>query len=126
MDFLIVLVVGFGLLWLLTARQRKAQREAANFRAELGPGDTVMTGSGLFGTVVAVDGDIVTLETAPGVTSDWLRAAIAKQASADDHRAPVLDEDAEDAEDAEDGYEDHDDEYEEYDEDLDREDTDED
>lgn len=95
MDFLIVLVLGFGLLWLLTARQRKAQREAANFRAELGPGDSVMTGSGLFGTVVDVDGDVVTLETSPGVTSQWLRAAIAKQASPEDHVAPVADDEDE-------------------------------
>jgi len=117
--FLLVLIVGFGLLWLLTARQRKAQREAANFRAELGPGDTVMTGSGLFGTVVEVDGDIVTIETSPGVTSDWLRAAIAKQASPDDHRTPVLDDAEADGED-----EDVDDAYEEYDEEYDADDAD--
>ena len=32
----------------------------------------------MYGTVVAVDGDVVTLETAPGVTSRWLKPAIAK------------------------------------------------
>ena len=39
-----------------------------------------MTGSGLFGTIVAVDEekDIITIESTPGTQTRWLRAAIAK------------------------------------------------
>ncbi|WP_182111215.1 MULTISPECIES: preprotein translocase subunit YajC [unclassified Actinotalea] len=94
-SFLIILALAFGAMWLMTSRTRKQQKEAANFRASLAPGQEVMTGSGLFGTVVDVEGDIVTLETSPGVTSRWLRPAIAKLVD-----PPVADElEAEDADD---------------------------
>ncbi len=77
-SFLIILALAFGAMWLMTSRTRKQQKEAANFRANLTPGQEVMTGSGLFATVVDVEDDVVTLETSPGVTSRWLRPAIAK------------------------------------------------
>lgn len=76
--FLIVLALALGAMFLMTNRTRKQQKEAANFRANLAPGQEVMTGSGLFGTIVAVEDDVITLETSPGVTSRWLRPAIAK------------------------------------------------
>src|SRR5690606_4645126 len=62
------------------SKTRKQQRQAADFRANLEPGQEVMTGSGMFGVIVEVEGDVVTLETSPGVTSRWLRPAIAKLA----------------------------------------------
>jgi preprotein translocase subunit YajC len=77
-SFLVILVLAFGAMWLMTSRTRKQQKEAANFRANLTAGQEVMTGSGLFGTVVEVEDDVVVLETSPGVTSRWLRPAIAK------------------------------------------------
>ena len=49
------------------------------FRNNLGPGDEVMTHSGLLGTVVEVEDDVITLESAPGSRSRWIRAAIAKK-----------------------------------------------
>ena len=76
--FFIILLLALGAMWLMTSRTRKQQKEATAFRANLAPGQDVMTGSGLFGTVVAVEDDVVTLETSPGVTSRWLRPAIAK------------------------------------------------
>lgn len=88
MEFFIILLLAFGAMWLMTARTRKQQKEAAAFRANLEPGQEVMTGSGMFGTIVAVEDDIVTLETAPGVSSRWLRPAIAKLVD-----PPVEDED---------------------------------
>ncbi|MBC7291240.1 MAG: preprotein translocase subunit YajC [Actinotalea sp.] len=78
MELLLPLALAFGFLWLMTRRTRRMQKEATAFRETLQPGQEVMTGSGLFGTVVAAEGDRVTLETSPGVTSQWLRAAIAK------------------------------------------------
>jgi preprotein translocase subunit YajC len=56
-----------------------------------------MTASGLFGTVIAIDGDVITLESPSGGRTDWLRGAIAKLASppyAEDDRA-AEDEDGE-------------------------------
>lgn len=101
-SFLIILALAFGAMWLMTSRTRKQQKEAANFRANLTPGQEVMTGSGLFATVVAVEDDVVTLETSPGVTSRWLRPAIAKLVD-----PPVATDEAADDED-EDLYEDDD------------------
>jgi preprotein translocase subunit YajC len=77
-SFIVILLLGVGLLWLMSSRTRKQQREAARFRDNLEPGQEVMTGSGLFATVVEVEGDRVVLEIAPGVTSQWLKPAIAK------------------------------------------------
>lgn len=92
-SFLIILALAFGAMWLMTSRTRKQQKEAASFRANLAPGQEVMTGSGLFATVVAVEDDVITLETSPGVTSRWLRPAIAKLVE-----PPVATEDDEDDE----------------------------
>lgn len=79
LSFLLILGLAFVALWLMTGRTRKQQREAADFRANLAEGDEVMTASGLFGTVVAVEDDVVTLESTPGSQTRWLRAAIAKR-----------------------------------------------
>lgn len=91
MEMFIILVLAFGAMWLMTNRTRKQQRQAADFRANLEVGQEVMTGSGLYGTIVAVDGDTITLESTPGNQSRWIRAAIAKLVPpADD----TLDDDA--------------------------------
>jgi len=76
--FLLFIAIAFGAMWLMTSRTRKQQKQAVNFRAHLAVGQDVMTGSGMLGTVVAIEGDEVTLESTPGNRSRWLRAAIAK------------------------------------------------
>nr|WP_276582155.1 preprotein translocase subunit YajC [Cellulomonas sp. RIT-PI-Y] len=85
---IIILVIGVAAMWFMSSRTRKQQREAMSFRDNLQPGQEVMTGSGLFGTVVSVEGDVVTLESTPGNESRWLKAAIAKLVD-----PPVEDED---------------------------------
>lgn len=95
--FLIILVIGLGAMWLLSSRQRKAQREQLSFRDNLQPGQRVMTGSGMYGTVVEVDGDEVTLESMPGQQSVWIKAAIARLVE-----PPVADEDEADEADVDD------------------------
>jgi|SRR5450756_772193 len=102
-SFLIILLFGVGMLWFMSRRTRKQQQEAARFRDNLEAGQEVMTGSGLFGTVVEVEGDRVTLEIAPGITSQWLKAAIAKVVE-----PPLEDEELEDGEEPEDEFEDED------------------
>lgn len=96
MELLIILALAFGAMWLMTSRTRKQQKAAADFRANLEPGQEVMTGSGLFGTVVDVEDDVVTLDIGEGLTTRWLRPAIAKLVE-----PPVLDEDDEEYEDEE-------------------------
>ena len=78
-SFIILLVVAFGGLLFMSNRSRKQQREAQDFRANLVVGDEVMTGSGLFGTVTAIEDDVITLESTPGTRTRWLRAAIARK-----------------------------------------------
>ncbi|NCT90896.1 preprotein translocase subunit YajC [Cellulomonas sp. APG4] len=90
---LLVMLLGIVALFWMSSRTRKQQKEAAAFRENLAPGQEVMTGSGMFGTILAVDDEVITLETAPGVTSRWLRPAIAKLVE------PPVDEDDEDVED---------------------------
>lgn len=87
---LIIMALAIGAMFLMTSRTRKQQKEAAAFRDNLEAGQEVMTASGLFGTVVSVDDDVVTLETSPGVTTRWLKPAIAKAVT-----APVADDEPE-------------------------------
>ncbi len=73
---LVVLAIAF---WFLIVRPAKArQNAAAAVVSRLAPGVEVMTTSGLFGTVVGVEGDKVDLEVADGVRVRFLSAAIAR------------------------------------------------
>ncbi|WP_379513997.1 preprotein translocase subunit YajC [Nonomuraea insulae] len=73
---LILLVVVF--YFLLIRPQRKRQQEAAKMQNSLAPGSRVMTTTGLFATVVAVDNEDVVLEVAPGIETRWVKAAIGR------------------------------------------------
>jgi len=95
-SFLIILAIGAVALFLMSSRQRKAQREQLSFRDNLQPGQRVMTGSGMYGTVVEVDGDEVTLESTPGNESVWIKAAIARLVEPPVDEESEVDEDAED------------------------------
>jgi preprotein translocase subunit YajC len=84
---LLILAVLLVLLFLFSAgSRRRQQRRQSLVRTALRAGDRVMTTSGLYGTLVAVDDpEVVVLEVAPGVHTTWVRAAIAEvvQAPAD-------------------------------------------
>lgn len=72
-----ILVLVF--FWLVLIRpQRKRQREAAQMQSQLQTGQEVMTGAGLFGTVVRIEDDVVVLETAPGIEQRFIRQAIVR------------------------------------------------
>lgn len=92
MEMMIIVVIGLGAMWLMSSRQRKAQRAQMSFRDNLQPGQEVMTGSGLYGTVVEVEDGIVTLESSPGTHTRWALAAIARLVE-----PPVEDDESEDA-----------------------------
>lgn len=70
----LVLAAAFWFLIVRPARARQAA--AATVASRLAPGVEVMTTSGLFGTVVAMDGDKVELEVAPGVRVRFVAAAV--------------------------------------------------
>lgn len=78
MTTIFILILAAVAMVFMTRSSRKRQKEAVSFRDNLAVGQEVMTGSGYFGRIVAVEDDAITLETTPGNTSRWLRAAIAK------------------------------------------------
>jgi preprotein translocase subunit YajC len=73
------LILMFGAMYYFVLRPQKkraeAQRQLLNNLAE---GTEVMTTSGIYGFVTAVDGDVVWLEIATGVDVRVAKAAIAK------------------------------------------------
>lgn len=73
---LILLVVVF--YFLLIRPQRKRQQEQAQMQSSLMPGTRVMTTTGLFATVSAIEDDDVILEIAPGVETRWVKASIGR------------------------------------------------
>ena len=66
-----VLLIGF-----MVFSQRRRQRQTQTLQAALTVGDEVCTTSGLFGTIIAIDDAVVTLEIASGVTVRFDRRAI--------------------------------------------------
>lgn len=76
---LIFLVAIFGLLLFMMNKNRKRQREVTDMRTSLAVGQEVMTSSGMYGTVIAVEGNVVTIESTPGSTSKWFIQAIGKK-----------------------------------------------
>ena len=80
MDLLPLLLM-FGLLGLMmyfmSRRQRRAQEQQVQLQNSLNIGDRVMTTSGLYGTIVDTSSDsTIGIEIAPGVETEWLRAAV--------------------------------------------------
>ncbi|SHG13157.1 preprotein translocase subunit YajC [Streptoalloteichus hindustanus] len=70
-------------LFLSTRKQKKMMQEMQSLQNSLGPGDRVMTTSGLYGTVVGTDEDTLDVEIAPGVVTTWLRAAVREKVQTD-------------------------------------------
>jgi len=79
MSFLIIIIL-FAVAWvvLILPKQRELKRHNA-FVQSLDVGDEVMTGSGIYGTLVEVSEDMVLLQVAPGVEIKIARRAIASQ-----------------------------------------------
>jgi preprotein translocase subunit YajC len=68
MDFLIILLFGFGVMWLLIVLpQRRRQRAHEELVGNLRPGDYVLTAGGLYGTVLDVGADDLGLEVSPDI-----------------------------------------------------------
>lgn len=77
-DFLfpLLLVVLLVPMFLGIRRQKREAEKVAAMQEDLKVGDSVITTSGLWGTVVDVDEDTVDLEIAEDVVTTWLRQAI--------------------------------------------------
>lgn len=74
-----ILIIGVAAYFLFIRPRSQAARRQRDTLQELVPGDEVLTGSGIFGTVLDVASDRVTLETAPGTSITVLRSTIARR-----------------------------------------------
>ncbi|WP_149359833.1 preprotein translocase subunit YajC [Lolliginicoccus suaedae] len=63
-------------MFLSVRRQKKEMDRQAALQDSLSVGDRIMTTSGLYGTIRAVEDTTVELEIAPGVVATWMRLAI--------------------------------------------------
>lgn len=110
--FLLVIVLLFGALYFLMIKpQRRRQQQAQQNQRTVQPGAQVRTTAGMYATVVAVDGDDVVLEVAPGVEVRYMKRAIMEVISsgeepvAEEDDSEYLSDDVESSDDAEDDVE---------------------
>jgi preprotein translocase subunit YajC len=72
----------FGLLalmyFMVIRPQSQRRKQMQQMQETVTAGSPVLTIGGLYGTVVSVDDESVTLEVAPGITNRYARGAIAK------------------------------------------------
>jgi preprotein translocase subunit YajC len=74
-----MIVLLFGVMYFMMIRpQQKRRRQAQQMQSTLSPGAEVVTIGGLYGTVVSVDDETVTLEVAPGVHTRYARPSVAR------------------------------------------------
>lgn len=93
-----LLLLGMGALvvaalYFANRKSRKVAQERAQLRSALGEGMLVMTASGYVGTIVATEGDLITLESEDGHTTTWVKEAILRE------YVPVTADDIDDDED---------------------------
>jgi preprotein translocase subunit YajC len=77
---LLILLALFGLFYFFVIRPRsQKQRTARDQVKKAGLGDEIQTIGGLIGTIVAEDGDRVTVSTGNGIELTFVRQAIGKK-----------------------------------------------
>src|SRR5579863_7915725 len=76
----IVIIFAAGYFFFVRPRSQAARRQRDTLM-DLGTGDEVLTGAGIFGRVLDVESDRVTIETAPGTRITVLRSTIARRIS---------------------------------------------
>jgi preprotein translocase subunit YajC len=91
-----LLLIPFGMYFLMIRPQRRRMREQQTLQASLGIGDEVITTSGVYGFITGEDGDKFWLEIDDDVQIRIARAAV--QAKVDTSQPAVVDDhDDEDA-----------------------------
>lgn len=78
-SLIFILVIGLAAYFLFLRPRSQAARRQRDTLLEIGVGDEVLTGAGIFGTVLDVEPDRVTIETAPGTRLTVLRSTIARR-----------------------------------------------
>jgi preprotein translocase subunit YajC len=78
-SLIFIVIIGLAAYFLFIRPRSAAARRQRETLQELVPGDEVLTGAGIFGTVLDVESDRVTIETAPGTRITVLRSTIARR-----------------------------------------------
>ncbi len=73
---ILIVLVFVGFYFLMIRPQRRRQQAVQQQQKTVSPGARVRTTAGMYATVVAVDGDDVVLEVAPGIEVRYLKRAI--------------------------------------------------
>jgi preprotein translocase subunit YajC len=78
MSGLLILAILLAAFWFILVRpQRSRAREQQQLVKDLEPGDEIVSAGGLYGTIRQIDGEVLHVEIAPGLTVRMARAAIA-------------------------------------------------
>ena len=78
---LLILALPLLLLAFMAMSQRRRQRDVQQLQGSIAVGDTVITTSGLYGTVRELDDTTAHLEVSPGVVVTYDRRAIGSKAA---------------------------------------------
>lgn len=90
MEALLPLLITFGLMWVLLIRPQKRRVEMQQaVVASLRPGDEIITTAGIYGTILSVDEDTLSVEIAPGVALRMVRQAVSQRIGPDDEADEV-------------------------------------
>ncbi len=77
---ILALLITFGLMWALLIRpQQRRMRQHQAVIASLEVGDEVVTAGGVYGTVVGVAEETLSVDVAPGVVLQVLRNAVTQR-----------------------------------------------
>jgi preprotein translocase subunit YajC len=93
--FGLIALMAVAFYFLILRPQRKRQQDQQKTMNAITPGSRVMTGSGLFGTVVSVGEKQIVIEISPGVNLTLLKPAVSRVVGPEDEDSPApLDFDA--------------------------------
>ena len=95
LTFLPIILLIVLMYFLMIRPQSKRRREAQEMQSRLVPGDEVQTVGGLFGVVIDIDDEAVTLEPSPGVAMRFARGAIARVVNKQPTEEDVADDEEE-------------------------------
>lgn len=89
LPLLFIILIFAAMYFLMIRPQQRRNREVQRMQSTLGPGDEIMTSSGIYGEVLDIDETegTVTLEIAPEVSIKIARGAVSKVVTSVSHDA---------------------------------------
>jgi preprotein translocase subunit YajC len=85
-----LLLLMFAAMWFLLIRpQQKREKEIRKKQAELKKGDSVVTNAGIFGEIVKIDGDRISVRVSENTTIVFQRGAITSVAEGKDNATAI-------------------------------------